>query len=276
MSNLEQRICDLASPNLSVADIVKQVGCDRSVVYRCIEKYNLVLKQRKKPSRSNDSLKLKILSLNDGTLTSKEIAAQVGCAAKYVQSVLNFHNQPRLPKGAVRGESNPAWVCGRIIDHDGYASVVAPLGHQYARKDGRIAEHRLVMEQKLGRYLEPLEVVDHIDGLHLHNCPSNLRVFESNVHHLRATISGLTPNWSQEGREKQFLPTDLRLNAPRIDTYRQKKANGDVRLQQILLALLKLGKDSPHLLGTLHHLEQAQIDYSCETKIKQALEMLSL
>ena len=38
----------------------------------------------------------------------------------------------------------------------------------------------------------------------------------------------------------------------------------------------KLEAKSTELTRAQDHLEQAQIDYSCETKIKQALEMLSL
>lgn len=273
MSDLHQKIIEMANPDISVAQLAAAVGCDRSVVYHCIQKYGLNLKQRKRPAQK-DSLKTEILSKYQVGMTSAELALMIGCSAKYVQKILNSHNVERLNQGARHGELNPAYKFGRIIDNDGYAHIPAPVDHPYARKSGRIAEHRHVVEQHLGRYLEPHEVVDHIDGLHLHNCPSNLRVFESNAHHLRETISGLVPNWSQEALEKQRLPKHQRITAERIDSYRRRKANGDVRLQQILLAALQLGIDSPFLLGTHHHLEQAQIDYSSLTKIEQALDSL--
>ena len=276
MTDLEKQICNLASPDLTVAQIVKLVGCERTVVYRCIQKYNLTVKQRKKPTARTDTQTHQILSMNHLGKTSKEIANEIGCSAKHVQNILRINNLGRLNRGAMHGDLNSSWRGGRIVDNDGYVSIPAPPNHPNPRSDGRIAEHRHVMERHLGRYLDPLEVVDHIDGLHLHNAPSNLRIFEKNADHLRETITGIRPNWSVEGFAKMQIPSHQRKGFPLIDTYRQRKANGDVRLQQILLALLKLGKDSPHLLGTLHHLEQAQIDYSCETKIKQALEMLSL
>jgi hypothetical protein len=149
--------------------------------------------------------------------------------------------------------------------------VRAPEDHPFARTTGVISEHRLAVEKRLGRYLLPNEVVDHVDGLHLHNNPDNLRVFDSNADHLRATISGRRPNWSKEGFEKMQIPSQIRPSYPQIDTYRQRRERGDVRLLQILLAASQLGIDSPYLLGTHHHLEQAQIDYSQPTMIRRAL-----
>jgi len=43
--------------------------------------------------------------------------------------------------------------------------------------------HRWVMEKKLGRKLEPDEVVHHRDGNKLNNSPDNLHVFSSQEEH---------------------------------------------------------------------------------------------
>lgn len=271
MSDLNEQIRSLASPDRSALEIAKILGCSRTTVYRCIERFGLPAKQRKLPAPRPDSLKNRILELANGSLSSAEIAGRLGCSAKHIQNILRVANAPRLDRGAQRGEVNHFYRCGRTIDLDGYAMVRAPKNHPYARSNGAILEHRLVVEQKIGRYLLPEEVVDHIDGLHLHNDPENLRVFAANGDHLRATISGQVPNWSQEGFAKLRLPSPLRSGLPLVDTYGQRKARGDVRLLQILLAASRLGIDSPHLLGTRHHLEQAQIDCSSQTTIERAL-----
>lgn len=277
MTDLEKMICNLARPDLTVTQLAEKVGCNRTSVYDCIERYGIVLKQRKKPVKSENTLTAKILEYSkQGIFSSAQIAEQLNCSAKHVQNVLKINNVDRLGRGAQTGELNHFYIDGRSVDNDGYVSVRAPAGHPHARKDGHMFEHRLVMENKLGRYLAPEEVVDHIDGLHLHNDPSNLRVFESNSHHLRATITGQVPNWSDAGWDKMTVPYHQRKEHPLVDSYSERKARGDVRLQQILLAMLKLGIDAPYLLGTHRHLEKAQIDYSSRSKIKHALAALSL
>jgi len=176
-------------------------------------------------------------------------------------------------------EKNPAYIAGRRINKGGYAKVSVDPSHPYARSlRGKnykvIFEHRLVMEKVLGRYLLPGEIVDHIDGLTLHNDPSNLRLFATNADHVRETLKGHCPNWSEEGFGHMKLSPFLRKGVSRIDSYAESKARGEVRLIQILRAALKLGINSPYLLGTHHWLKQAQIDYSSQTKIKRALAVL--
>lgn len=55
----------------------------------------------------------------------------------------------------------------------GYKKVYMP-NHPNAMKCGSVYEHRLIMELKLGRYLEPGEQVHHKDGDKTNNEPSNL------------------------------------------------------------------------------------------------------
>lgn len=271
MTDLDQLILQLSVVDRTASEVAKLAGCDRSHVYRCIQRYDLKLKQRQKPDPRESSLKNQILALENSSLTSSQIAAQLGCSEGHVQNILRIHNAVRLPQGARHGELNHGFRFGRMIDLDGYAIVPAPQAHPHARTSEGMLEHRIVVERRDNRYLLPSEVVDHIDGLHLHNDPDNLRVFASNQDHLRATISGQRPDWSEEGFAKMQIPSQIRPTYPRVDSYRLSKARGDVRLQQILLSAFRLGIDSPHLLGTHHHLAQAQIDYSSPTMIERAL-----
>lgn len=88
-------------------------------------------------------------------------------------------------KGKRKGANNPNWKGGGIIV-DGYRYVFKPT-HPNSTKDGYICEHRLIMEAKIGRFLERKEAVHHlnhdrldnrIDNLHL--CPSNGKHFIEN------------------------------------------------------------------------------------------------
>jgi hypothetical protein len=120
-----------------------------------------------------------------------------------------------------RGESNPAWKGGVIIDKHGYKLIWKPA-HPHASASGRVREHRLVMEQVLARYLLPTEVVDHINGDTGDNRPENLRVFASNAEHLRKTLSGKKHNMSAENRAKLSRLVRLRNESRRS----QNKTDG--------------------------------------------------
>lgn len=220
-----------------------------------------------------------IIAASDGIRTSVEIAALVGASPRYVRKVQLRKNLPRCAEGAQPGRKNHQFVSGRRIDLDGYVLVTAPAGHPYARKrkgrqSGLILEHRLVMERKLGRYLLPQEVVDHIDGLTLHNAPENLRLFASNNDHLGLTLSGRRPDWSEAGYQRMKIKRRQHASHEPVDMHHLRRARGDVRLRQILLAALKLGIDSPFLSGTRRHLQKARIDASSRPTIELALRDL--
>ena len=83
---------------------------------------------------------------------------------------------------AKKGHRNPAWKGGRTIRADGYILVYAP-DHPHTRdRSGYVLEHRLVMEQTLGRLLLRGEIVHHINGKCDDNRPENLAVMSPSEH----------------------------------------------------------------------------------------------
>ena len=104
--------------------------------------------------------------------------------------------------GPRSGPGHTNWKGGRIIDKDGYALLWTP-GHPNARRHTHyVFEHRLVMEEVIGRALEPGEVVHHRNANRLDNRPENLRLFARNADHLRHELTGRVPNWTPEGKAK--------------------------------------------------------------------------
>lgn len=64
------------------------------------------------------------------------------------------------------------------VGREGYVLVKAPAWHPHARQDGSILKHRLVMEEKVGRYLEEWEIVHHKDGNRSNNDEANLELLD--------------------------------------------------------------------------------------------------
>lgn len=139
--------------------------------------------------------------MTEGGARLSVIARKYGCSKQTVLNRMKEAGIPAHPRHSCPGELNPAWKGGRYYDDDGYVLIYAP-DHPHATKDGRVREHRLVAEKKLGRYLLPTEVVDHRDGVKDNNRPSNLRVFERNGEHLAVTLKGRCPKWSEEGKRR--------------------------------------------------------------------------
>lgn len=68
--------------------------------------------------------------------------------------------------------------------NNGYIEIYIPQ-HPNARANGTMLEHRLVAEEKLGRYLKPEETVHHLDENRTNNNPDNLIVFRTTADHTR-------------------------------------------------------------------------------------------
>lgn len=122
-------------------------------------------------------------------MSTEAIAKVVGCHSGLVYDMLKrlgvkMRSMSEAQINSKRsGHNHPNWKGGRSVNCQGYVTVPAK-DHPNAMPNGRILEHRLVAEKKLGRLLESNEVVHHIDGNKENNDPSNLVVFTREKHNL--------------------------------------------------------------------------------------------
>lgn len=74
----------------------------------------------------------------------------------------------------IPSNEHSCWKGGRRLEISGYISIRINKTYKY--------EHRYVMEKILNRPLKRNEVVHHIDGDRQNNHPSNLLLFEKQIH----------------------------------------------------------------------------------------------
>lgn len=114
----------------------------------------------------------------DRNMTIREICVELRCSEPPVFRALV--GVPRRRRGA-----RPRPPCRSVaIDKAGYSMIFVPE-HPHANAKGYVREHRLVMEKKLGRYLNPSETVHHIDENKANNDPNNLELMGTRGDHIR-------------------------------------------------------------------------------------------
>jgi hypothetical protein len=96
------------------------------------------------------------------------------CGDKKPFRVRSIRETLRL-KGKIQSKCTECFRNGRYINNGGYVMVLS-LGHPKAQKSGYVPEHRLVIEEWLGRFLSDSETVHHKNGIRDDNRLENLQL----------------------------------------------------------------------------------------------------
>jgi hypothetical protein len=118
------------------------------------------------------------------------------------------------------GANNPNFAGGKYIDDKGYVRILLPDHPKNIR--GYVYEHRLLMEQYMGRYLEPWETVHHINEIKTDNRIENFflcthkehsavhmegrKASASEKERLRAHIKDVKPHTKKRDFSKKTIP----------------------------------------------------------------------
>lgn len=204
--------------------------------------------------------------------------------AKLIYKVCKKHGIECQRTGPRSGEGHPYWR-GGVVYEKGYRFVYCPDHHEcirinemrraksegkYYRKEKYVSEHRLVMEQHLGRPLLAGEVVHHRNGQTADNRIENLELFSSNSRHLAETLRGHCPKWTPRGLANMRAAAILRGNPDLAQKY---------SYQQIAVLLLAIQKAlkldvPPSKIEFDHYLAERGItaERACEMALQQELQ----
>mgnify|MGYP001165939658 CR=1 FL=1 len=126
--------------------------------------------------KRSEETRAKMSASHMGVRNSPETKAKISAS-------LTGRKQTPEHRATKVGSANPNWVGGiRDVAGGKYLEALA-RDHPHSNKSGYVRIHRLVLEQAIGRYLEPEEVVHHIDGNSRNNAIENLMLFASNGEH---------------------------------------------------------------------------------------------
>src|SRR3990167_1685108 len=107
-----------------------------------------------------------------------------------------------MVRRSYRGIGNPNWNGGRFLSKDNYIYIYSP-NHPHKTHKGYVAEHRLVMEKKLGRYLKSGEIVHHKNKITTDNRIKNLQLMKWGEHTKHHTyVDGRSLNWNLYRKDK--------------------------------------------------------------------------
>jgi hypothetical protein len=148
----------------SASKVARKHGVSKKCVLNYMERFGI--------DRSRNLIPIyKINELAKGGFSSAEIAKE-----------LSFEVSGILKAAKACGiEIADKFHSGQIRTHNGYIMVRRPE-HPFADAKGYIRVHRLVMEEHLGRILDPSEFVHHINGNKADNRIENLAVMPISDH----------------------------------------------------------------------------------------------
>lgn len=212
-----EKMIALYESGMSTPQVAKEIGCSVATVAFHLNKRANGLRPKKTIDWPVEQMR-QWYEVEGKTL--EEIGALLGISSKVVNKACKRFGFAMRPRGQKFGEQHKGWKGGRTVDKSGYVLVYKP-DHPHCSASGYVREHRLVMEQKLGRYLEKHEAVHHIDENTSNNSPENLELFDSNGRHLSETRKGKCPDWTPEGRE--VLAQTVKDIAARRASRRQSK-----------------------------------------------------
>lgn len=176
---------------LSSTQIAKLVGTGHSVILCWLRRFKIPVRTLLESHPQKVRLSKEFLQKEywEKDKSFEMIGREHGLSYTTIQYWFNRYKLPRklnTDRSHMIGSRNKKWKGGTYITPDGYRYILSP-GHP--RKSGGtklrpyVPEQVLVMEKELGRFLLPIEVVHHKNGIKLNNDISNLQLMKNETEH---------------------------------------------------------------------------------------------
>lgn len=176
----------------TLESMAQELGCHKGTVGKALKKLGIEARKRTPRHRQLADREWLYNAYIVDKRSIRNIGAEIGASMGVVREHLKQRGIPirsvsagmreagRISENGRLGYKASNWRGGKRTTGQ-YIQVYAP-DHPRTTKAGYMMEHRLIMEEKLGRYLEPDEVVHHIDGDKHNNHPDNLEVLTQKNH----------------------------------------------------------------------------------------------
>ena len=180
------------------------------MILPCDDLYKLDTMKLMPPKGHHQSpeTRARISAAKVGVPRSMETKAKLSAAMKGRHPTEETRAKMRASNRQGRGETNTNWKGGRTIDSHGYVWILLP-DHPHST-NGYILEHRVVMEHRLGRYLDSDEHVHHVNEQRDDNRDDNLeltcRSEHSRHHRLKEVADGKGSAWDRHKSRIQDKP----------------------------------------------------------------------